>query len=467
MERQPNRRHFLATVGAGTFALAGCTDQLGGSSGNGNGSDGDGNETGGEGNESTDGDGQQVPPPAINDGELISDFDQDFDEWYTLSGEVAADEENALTGSRTARIEGSDVSAGIARSFPDGLNMEGQHLSLAVRVDNPRPARVSVRIMAPGESDQLWSTRTVLGPYEGWQRMDVGYTGQRGEPFLDNVQEIRITLEDPNASEDGGNGEQSNATDDTNATEEASGDGNGGGNGDGITFFVDDLRMTPAASQGYVMLTFDDGVATQHENAFPMLEERDMQGAVAVNPNSLNREGRLSIDHLREMRDAGWDVSSHPEEAFQDLDDPEQTRTGIQEAYEYLDNRGFPDGARSMFVPYHRTNEETVEITREYHDLSAYFGGTPSNVPFTDPMHLSRVDMHDMDGFTNLIDMAAQHNQLAIGLAHGVVPEDEIGDDSLADMTTEQLDELLDYIEESDVQVVTPSGLLDADPSDL
>ncbi|WP_245998418.1 polysaccharide deacetylase family protein [Halalkalicoccus subterraneus] len=458
----------MATVGAGTFALAGCTDQLGGSNdGNESNGDGNGNETGGEGNESTDGDGQQVPPPAISDGELVSDFDQDLDEWFTLDGELAADEENALTGSRTARIEGEGASAGIGRAFPDGFNMEDQHLSLALRVDNPRPARVTVRIMAPGQSDQLWSTRTVLGPYEGWQRMDVGYTGQRGEPFLDNVQEIRITLDDPNASEESGNGNQTNATDDSNATEEAAGDGNGGGNGDGITFFVDDLRATPAASQGYVMLTFDDGVRSQYENAFSILQNRDMQGVVAVNPDSLNRESRLTIEQLREMRDADWDVSSHPEGPFQNLDDLEGMRTGIEDAYEYLDNRGFPDGARSMFVPYHRTNEEVVEITREYHDLSAYFGGTPSNVPFTDPMHLSRLDMHDIEGFTSLIDMAAQHNQLAIGLAHGVVPEDEIGDDPLADMTTQQLEELLDYIEESDVQVVTGSDLLDTDPSEL
>ncbi|MFL9708931.1 polysaccharide deacetylase family protein, partial [Aeromonas veronii] len=63
--------------------------------------------------------------------------------------------------------------------------------------------------------------------------------------------------------------------------------------------------------------------------------------------------------------------------------------------------------------------------------------------------------MHDVDGFTELVDMAEAHNQLAIGLAHGVVPEDEIDDDPLADMTIEDLEELLDYIEESDVEVVT------------
>ncbi|MFL9603609.1 hypothetical protein ACKC5Q_23365, partial [Aeromonas dhakensis] len=59
------------------------------------------------------------------------------------------------------------------------------------------------------------------------------------------------------------------------------------------------------------------------------------------------------------------------------------------------------------------------------------------------------------------IDVAAEYNQLAIGMAHGVVPENEIDDDPLADMTVEQLEELLDYIEESDIQLVTASDLVD------
>ncbi|KYH25022.1 hypothetical protein HAPAU_28430 [Halalkalicoccus paucihalophilus] len=114
-----------------------------------------------------------------------------------------------------------------------------------------------------------------------------------------------------------------------------------------------------------------------------------------------------------------------------------------------------------MFVPYHHATEDIMEITREYHELSSYFGGTPNAVPFTDPLHLSRVNMFDIEGFTSQIDMAAEHNQLAIGLAHGVVPENEIENDPLADTTTQQLETLLDYIEESDVQLVTASELLD------
>ncbi|WP_336345514.1 polysaccharide deacetylase family protein [Halalkalicoccus ordinarius] len=486
-----NRRRFLATLGAGSIAMAaGCTDQVSNGGGDDGGeNDSNGNGTAPEGEGDGDGNGESVVQPAITHGELVSDFDGDLDEWFALEGEMVADEEEFLTGSRTVRIEGDGASAGIARSYPDGLNMEGQHLSLAVRVATPRPARVTVRILAPGLADQVWSTRTILSPYEGWLRMDVGYTGQRGEPFLDDVQEIQITLDDPNAAT-GGEEETEEGTETAFDEGDAEGGNETGGNetgngsegltlttepllqmenetgeeaeGDGIRFWVDDLRMTPQASQGYVMLVFDDNVRSQYENAFPLFQERDMQGVAAVIPPTLNRPPRLTIDQLREMRDAGWDVSAQSErsQGLAEME-PEEAREALQSDQEYLDNRGFPDGARSHFVPFHNVNQEVVDIVREYYELNSYFGGTPNAVPFTDPMHLSRVNMFDLDAFTSMIDVAAQHNQLAIGLAHGVVPEDEIEDDPLADMTVEQLEELLDYIEQSDAQLVTASDLID------
>lgn len=468
MARQSNRRRFLTAVGAGSITLAaGCTDQLPG----GNGENGDDeSEEPGTGSEATpEGDNGDAIPPAISHGEVVSDFDEDLDEWFALDGELVPDEENALTGAQTARIENSGATAGIARSFSDGLDIEGHHLSLALRVDNPRPARVTVRLLAPGQADQLWSTRTVLSPYEGWLRMDLGYSGQRGEPFLDDIQEMQITLDDPNADVEDGEEEQLGETGDEDGDEEEAPEDEEnnveedeeGGDSE-IVFWVDDMRITPQASQGYVMLTFDDNVLSQYENVFSMFAERDMQGVLCVIPPTLNRPERLDIDHLREMRDAGWDISAQAErsDGLAEMS-PEDAREALESDHEYLVNRGFPDGARFHTVPYHNVNQEVVDIARDYYEMNSYFGGTTNAVSFTDPMHLSRVDMYDLDGFTSMIDVAAEYNQLVIGLAHGVVPEDEIDDDPLADMTIEQLEELLDYIEESDVQIVTSSNLID------
>lgn len=429
MTKRPSRRQFLAAAGMSSVGLAGCTDSVlsGGESGD-NGNNGGNGGAGGSGNGADD--GTQATPPAIDDGELIDDFG-DVEGWTPMEGEATGDGETALTGSQSLRIENQGTTAGVFQAFPDGLDASGQHLSMAVRVDTPRPARVRLEIDAPARADQLWTTRTFLGSHEGWFRMDAGWTDTRGEPNLGNIQEMRIYIQTPEEAE--------------------------------IRFWIDDLRMTPAADQGYVILSFDDGAASQYERAFPILEEYGYQAAAAVIPDSLNRPSRLSIDNLREMRDAGWDISSHPDpgSGLSEVD-PEEARNRIQSDFEYLDNRGFPDGARHMFVPYHNINQEVIDIAREYHETCFYFAGNNSNVPPTDPMHLSRVDMHDVEGFTSLIDMAAQHNQLAVGLAHGIQPEDAEEDDPLADITEEQLREVLDYIEQSEVEVITPSQLIDS-----
>ncbi|MCH7662190.1 MAG: polysaccharide deacetylase family protein [Euryarchaeota archaeon] len=425
MTGRPNRRQFLTAVGISAVGFAGCTDSPLGS-GEDETTD-DNGDTGGTGNGN--GEETQATPPAIDTGELIDDFEE-ADNWIPIEGEATGDSETALTGSQSLRIENEGMTAGVFQAFPDGLDVAGHHLSMAVRIDTPRPTRLRLEIDAPARADQLWTTRTLLESHEGWFRMDAGWTGERGEPDLSNIQEMRIYVQ---------------------AEEETE-----------IRFWIDDLRATPAGDQGYVILSFDDAVETQYSRAFPILEEYGYQAAAAVVPNSLNREGRLSIDQLRELRDAGWDIASHPEHGTGLADiDPEEARDFIESDFEYLDSRGFPDGARHMFVPYHNINQEVIDIAREYHETCFYFAGNNSNVPPTDPMHLSRVDMHDIEGFTALIDAAARNNQLAVGLAHGIQPEDAEGSDPLADITDEQLRELLDHIEESGVQVITPSQLID------
>ncbi len=435
MKQRSNRRRFLATVGAGTALLAGCAD-LGGEDEEGeetddvaangaeadDGDDEEGDDDGEETPEEEEEEDEDVTPPAIGHGELLDDF-EDEGNWATLAGDFGGDEDEALTGSQSLRIESEDGRAGVLQAI-GGLDMEGQDLSFAIKVDSPRPTNVVIQVLAPFESDMLTCRRRILSMYEGWQRVDVGYTSVRGEPDLSDVEEIRIFVE----------GEEDEET----------------------RFWIDDLRLTEAADQGYVMLTFDDIVENQYDVAFPMFEEREMRGVLATIPPSINQEGRLSTDQLREMRDAGWDVSAHTERSDTLTEmDPEEARAELEADHEYLEGRGFEDGARAHFVPYHDVNQEVVDITRDIYDFNSYFGGCNNAMPPTDPHTVSRNAMHDLDGFTQLVDMAAEYNQLAIGLAHGV------GEGDLDDITEEELDSLLDYIEDTDVEVVTVSDILD------
>ena len=435
---RPGRRQFLATVGVGAAGVAGCTslaDQMPATEEEED--DGEEQETTTdtpEQDEDEDEEEEQTEepstaPPAIEDGDVIDDFEEEVDLWGTIrdSTQREADTDEFLTGSQSLRVEAEDdVVAGVFKAFPDALDLSARDLSLAVKVESPRPSRVTVEVMAPGRADHLVSHRTILPSFDGWLRMDVGYTGERGEPNLENIQEMRILIEH---------------------------DGD-----EPFRFWVDDMRATPRAETGAVMFTFDDAVASQYDTAFPMLEERGWPAVAAVMPSALNAPGRLEIGELREMRDAGWDVSAHPHEAGELPDrDPEGLREDIDETRQYLEQRGFPDGARHFFVPFNDLTGEDAEVIREVYETSWTFGGNPSALPPTDTHVASRINGTDVQGVRRLVNLADQYNQLVVLYMHGV------GDGDNDDITEDDFGRLLDHVGERDVEVVTASDVLDGD----
>lgn len=70
-------------------------------------------------------------------------------------------------------------------------------------------------------------------------------------------------------------------------------------------------------------ITFDDGYLSVYEHAFPAMVERGMTGTVYVVSGAIGginewdrragdmREPMMSVDHVREMSDAGFEIGSH------------------------------------------------------------------------------------------------------------------------------------------------------------
>lgn len=338
-----HRRTFITTVGIGTAALAGCTGSL--DFGNGDEDDnanGDENGNGEDQIPDDEYDEEDVTAPAIASGDLIDDFEES--EWIPLNDEHTTVErsDDALVGDHALHIESDDEDepAGAYRIFRDGLDIEGQHLSLAVKVESPLPARVVLEARAPGQSDMLTSVRSIPTEFDGWLRMEGGWTSERGEPDLSTIRELRIYVQPRNDAEGSGN------------------------------FMIDDLRATESGDQGYAVLTFDDGVASQYTHALPILEERGWPGVAAIIPGSLNRENRLSTEQCRELRDAGWDISAHPHSALPEFDSSEERIDYLQDARDYIANRIDEDGARHYFAPYNRMDAASIEDVREVYETS-------------------------------------------------------------------------------------------------
>lgn len=71
-----------------------------------------------------------------------------------------------------------------------------------------------------------------------------------------------------------------------------------------------------------VLLTFDDGHASNHELAFPALLEHGFQADFFVNPANVGKAGFATWSQLREMAAAGMSIQSHGHDHtyFTDMD---------------------------------------------------------------------------------------------------------------------------------------------------
>jgi peptidoglycan/xylan/chitin deacetylase (PgdA/CDA1 family) len=83
-----------------------------------------------------------------------------------------------------------------------------------------------------------------------------------------------------------------------------------------------------AAAPGSVMLTFDDGCASDFEEALPILRARRFRAAFFVNPARIGRPGYLGWDELQALANADMVVGSHglDHALLDDLPEPELER---------------------------------------------------------------------------------------------------------------------------------------------
>lgn len=374
-----------------------------------------------------DGRGQEdrIVPPAIDYGELLTDFSDE--RFFALRDEsIALDQNQAISGTYALRVEnpGSNVST-IGYAPPRRLSLEGRNFSMAVKVDSPVGGRLEVRFRSPDDENRFVATRRLPPAMSDWMRIDFGFTRGSGNPDISNIGEIRIGMLGPEDQE--------------------------------VRYWIDDIRLTEAAGTPHAIFAFYGGLDSHYETAFPLLQERGWKAAVPVRPSGIGAEGRMTVGQLREVRDAGWDVCSFPMRGRplpeMSADEQESVITRDQET---LENRGFSDGARHFFAPFHSIDGATLDVLREHHSTGFLYGGSSAGVPPTAPYTLPTINGGDYDSSRAVVLRANLHDQVV------TLGFDAIGGDG---MSEENFEKQLDRIENNDyaggLDVITPSDLVD------
>ncbi|WP_254280242.1 polysaccharide deacetylase family protein [Haloarcula marina] len=353
-------------------------------------------------------------------GELLDDF-EDLDAWTASEGEINPETDDVYKGSQSAELFLSADDSGdleVYREY-DGLDLSEKALSLAIKLISPFTEQLVVTVKT-GSGDVQMKRRTI-GPNYGWFRIDLGVTGEDGDPDLSDVEEIELYF-NRDFDED-------------------------------IRALVDDLRVTERTDRGRVVVTFDDGGITQYDTALPIMEARDIPALTMINSGRAPDDDYLGEAEMREMRDAGWEIGSHTVDHADllTLSDAE-VRQQVEDNKRWLLERGFERGSWFFSYPWSGNTPAIRDIVGDYHYAAVTDGSLPHGGQLTAPLTIGRVFGEELDRVEDTIALAEKYDQTLVLAYHQVGESGWISEDDFR--------ATMDRIADSDIEAVRPSTLL-------
>jgi peptidoglycan/xylan/chitin deacetylase (PgdA/CDA1 family) len=154
------------------------------------------------------------------------------------------------------------------------------------------------------------------------------------------------------------------------------------------------------------------------------------------------------------MQDAGWEFGA---EMYTHSRTARLQRADVEaecyRAQRWLRDNGFGDEPAFVTYPYGSHDKAVLDVAGQYYALGRTVIGNLNRVSVTDPMHLAGHGVYSetVDETKRLVDRADAHNQLLVLNFHGF---DEY---AWKEMRSEDVREVLDYLDESGLQVQTYS----------
>lgn len=229
-----------------------------------------------------------------------------------------------------------------------------------------------------------------------------------------------------------------------------------------VSTWFNNLSLVDNNSKGIVTFTFDDAVGTQFTNAVPILSKYNYSGTTFVPTEWVGRNGRLSIDQLKEMQDVyGWDISSHTRNHI-DLKKNKIKSTLEEElikSKEFLIEHGFEKGAEHFAYPFGNfDNDLSMEIIKKHYKTARIVRGDIETLPVADPYRLRPIYVLSYtppDLVLDRIDKAIDNGDWAILVFHGIV--DNNANDVQGTYLKSNFQKIVDGVYKKNVDVMTVS----------
>jgi hypothetical protein len=425
------RRAFLAGLAATGVGLAGCTgnsDDDGTPSPNGTGT-----PTATPGPEETatpEGTPETTPQQSTDPGSYepmapkAATF-EDMAYWTAHSGvTLKADSNTVYEGSQSARIEGH--SGTIQREFPVPVDLSKLDISLAVKIGGPRATNVRVLLYDTGGN----TTELIQGYHDqlpkDWVRINPSINTAGAN--MQRISRMLITID---------------------------------GDGPSKKYWVDDIRFHEKTSnKAQIMFSFDYMTRSLYEVVFPEMKQRGMTGTVAVAGDRVGTADRLTVEELKEMKDAGWEIASMSNDFGVLAGQSEDIqRKRIERGKKLIKGWGLGDPVAIMY-PKGFCDDTTMKVMEEYHDLGFItFNDSElglSQSALMGPKLVNRSRPSTAHAVENQLRPATKYNGLYSPQQNVIGPDADNSRSVFADM----LDAVKQEIDKGNAELVHPSDLV-------
>lgn len=119
--------------------------------------------------------------------------------------------------------------------------------------------------------------------------------------------------------------------------------------------------------QGLVTFLFDDGAKDVHENAFPIMG--DLPGVVYMITGYVNGTTYMSLDQLKELHDAGWEIAAHSvtHPMLTDVSDADLLWE-LETSRDWIRDNGFQRGMDHFAVPGGAWGDREAKVAATLYD---------------------------------------------------------------------------------------------------
>jgi peptidoglycan/xylan/chitin deacetylase (PgdA/CDA1 family) len=185
-------------------------------------------------------------------------------------------------------------------------------------------------------------------------------------------------------------------------------------------------------SEAILSITFDDGLLTQYENAFPLMQKYNLTGTLYYTINATRfyeLEGRelMSVENVIEMYDAGWEIGAHSvNHPRLDRLSSEDLEFELKYPIEFFEGYGIE--IKTLAYPYWSVNDDVIEkVKKLYLSGNIYFDKVPNNIKkdldFYRLKSIGIEDKHSPEQVCEWVEKAKNRGQWIILVFHSVEEE--------------------------------------------